>query len=651
MFAVIGSFMGSGSVSLPSAEDRRRFVRITVGICLPVTLAFSLANLVWDGFPLLGLIEAALAIGLLPPAIWLSRTDHSIRQAEILVLIYGVCISFALSVLGAKGGSGMLWVFFYPMLAFMLVGQTQGLKWCVVWGVFVVCGLLIAPYVPFGYVYSKIFVLQVTWAILFYIGAAMSFNYSRTRFEERLQNRLQSKTERAQAYLERLRYVATHDTLTGLPNRTRMYEILANELADTRSSKEVMVVVYIKLERMFEISNVLGTEGSDELVRSIASSLNSAIGARGILARTGRDEFVCAHQTTQRNFDEDEMVRVVRDFQLSYQVAGYPIHIEHTLGIAVFPDHATDAVELMRKAEQAMFQAKTQQSDFSVYDEALDQRFVRRHLLFGQLRKALHDGALQLHYQAQVDMHSGTVVGAEAMARWCDSREGWIAPGEFIPVAENSGLIKPFTSWMLRTAFKQVKLWRKEGMELSLSVNISARSLLDPDFVSELENLSTQYQVQPHWIVLELTESCFAEFPDLAMRTIASLHDLGFKQSIDDFGTGYSSLSYLKDLKVDELKIDQSFVRDLDRSQGSEAIVRSTIQLAHNLGMSVVAEGIERGEIGERLHTMGCDVGQGYLYARPIPSDQFLKWVEAWSVDGPRTGKLGVRAAAMHMYQ
>lgn len=612
-------------------ELRRKYVRNTALLCIPLMLLFACANVIEGDYALLGIAELILASTLLPLTLLLAEREKNIQLAETSLLTFGLATCFVLSLLGAKAGSGVLWLFAFPSLALFTAGLMRGIHWCFAWIVVNVVGMLLAQQVAFGYAYSNEFIIQSFCAMSFYVAVAMLQDHARTRFERGLQGGAASHHERAQSYLERLRYVATHDTLTGFPNRTRICEIIDTEIADLHPEKEKLAVVYIKLERMFEMSNVLGIAGSDDLVCSIAETLKAVIGAKAILAKTGRDEFVCVYQTTTSSFAEHDIVQKVSDFQVAYTVSGYPIHIEHTLGIAVFPDHGEDSFDLLRKAEQAMLQAKARQTNLGVYDPGMDQRFVRRHLLYGQLRHALETESLQLHYQGQVDMRTGMVTGVEAMARWHDGEEGWIAPNEFIPVAESSGLIKPYTSWMLGTAFAELKKWHQAGLKTSLSVNISARSLVDPELVDELEDMLDRHGVEPQWVVLELTESCFAEFPELAMRTIDCLNRIGFRQSIDDFGTGYSSLSYLKDLKVDELKIDRSFVADLERLPGSEAIVRTTIQLAHNLGLSVVAEGIERREIHERLMAMGCDVGQGYWYSRPVPPEQFMLWAKAWN--------------------
>ena len=233
-------------------------------------------------------------------------------------------------------------------------------------------------------------------------------------------------------------------------------------------------------------------------------------------------------------------------------------------------------------------------------------------------------GHLQVYYQAQIELSTGKVLGAEALARWLDPDTGMVPPLEFIPVAEESGLIRPFTNWLVVQCMRECARWRQMGLGLDVSINVSARNLLDPELLTVLQHSLDESGLTPECINLEITESCFIESPERAMEAIGRMHEMGFKLSIDDFGTGYSSLSYLKNLPIDELKIDQSFVRKLLESKGDQSIVSSTIDLAHNFNLMVVAEGIEDQATADWLRARGCDVGQGYCFARPVPADDFL---------------------------
>jgi EAL domain-containing protein (putative c-di-GMP-specific phosphodiesterase class I) len=276
-----------------------------------------------------------------------------------------------------------------------------------------------------------------------------------------------------------------------------------------------------------------------------------------------------------------------------------------------------------------MLQARKSGQQWSLYNEEQEQMFVRHHLLFGKLRDALTSNHLQVHYQPQVNLSTGLVTGAEALARWHDPVTGMVPPVQFIPVAEESGLIRPLTTWLIGQCLQDCARWRRIGLDLDVSINLSALNLLDPDLMTVLKAALQSSDMSPGHVNLEITESCFMTSPERALEVIARIHQAGFKLSIDDFGTGYSSLSYLKNLPINELKIDQSFVRKLLESDGDQAIVSSTIDLAHNFQLTVVAEGIEDPATAAWLKARGCDIGQGYCYAKPMPVDDFVAFVQA----------------------
>jgi len=307
-------------------------------------------------------------------------------------------------------------------------------------------------------------------------------------------------------------------------------------------------------------------------------------------------------------------------------VDGLPIYLDHVSGSATFPDHTDNARDLLRKAEQAMIQARARRADTALYDGQLDQHFRQRTRLFGELREALSRESLDIWFQPQFCLRTGKLSGAEALARWIRPDGSMVPPGDFIPLAEQSGLIKPLGELMLRRFFASVAQLRDQGLDLRCSVNLSARNLVDPQTLSVLAKLLAGSGVPADRVVVELTESSFADEPDFLMRTAFELRSMGIRQSIDDFGTGYSSLAYLRELPVDELKIDQVFLRQLDETGRSASLVRAMIGVAHTLGLEVVAEGVED-EAAERfLVRHGCDFSQGFLYAAAMPLDRFADY-------------------------
>ncbi|HET7832957.1 MAG TPA: EAL domain-containing protein, partial [Gallionella sp.] len=271
--------------------------------------------------------------------------------------------------------------------------------------------------------------------------------------------------------------------------------------------------------------------------------------------------------------------------------------------------------------EQALLQALHGKVDIVRYDSAQDEMFVRHHLLYGKLQAAINQHHLMLHYQTQIDLVSGKIIGVEALTRWKDPKEGFIDPTDFIPVAEQSGLIIPFANWMIEAGIIQCAQWHKEDLRLTVSLNMSAYNLADPNLIRTLTDNLERTGLDAKWVILEITESSFMHQPEATMAKIHQLHDLGFHISVDDFGTGYSSLTYLKNLPVHEVKIDKSFVKNMLVNPRDEAIVQSTVALAHNLGAKVVAEGIEDIATAFRVKTLGCDIGQGYFYSEPKPAE------------------------------
>lgn len=628
---VMRGLLGLDEKDIVAVEDRRHYVQLAVYFAVPVSLLFAAMNCFAYGYVALGVAEALLPVGILLPALWVVQGEANFALAEALILLYGIGLTCALSFFGGLQGSGLLWVFMFPFLALWLKGQKQGLWWSLGWMMCVSLSLYATPFLPYGFTYTPVYVQQTLSALVFYTVIALIFNFSKTSFQERLHERVQVNNERAQEYLGRLQSIAFRDEVTGLPNRSRLLEILAEDIANAGVVPQVLVIIHIRLKRMFELNNILGIEATDRLICSIADTMVKAVGDHGIIARARRDEFICLFRTGIATVEQERVAKRLNQVRFAYQIDDYHLHIEHTNGVACFPADAQDAESLLKRAEQAMLQAQFALKEVAFYDARQEQQFVRRHLLFGKLHQALQGNALSLFYQGQIDFATGCVVGVEALARWHDPLNGYISPAEFIPIAEKSGLIKPFTLWVLRTAFGQLAAWQKIGLDITLSVNLSARSVIDPDLVHDIQRLAQEFGLSPANIMLELTESSFVNSPDVAMDTICKLHRLGFRQSIDDFGTGYSSLSYLKNLKVDELKIDQSFVRSLGEANGSQAIVRSTIQLAHNLNLKVVAEGIETPQIEQQLRAMGCDYGQGYLFCKPMPAKEFYRWAQQWN--------------------
>ncbi|MGN2390814.1 bifunctional diguanylate cyclase/phosphodiesterase [Pelomicrobium sp. G1] len=431
---------------------------------------------------------------------------------------------------------------------------------------------------------------------------------------------------RAREAEETIRRMAYFDPLTGLLNRVSLGERLEQVVAESRAQNRSFALLHLEVGRFREINETLGYREGDALLKEIGSRLSGVVGEGGIVARVGEGEFalllprVNAEKAIQ--FAQRLLVALYDPVELS----GLQVDARAHIGIALFPGHGTEPDVLMRRASMAAYQARRRGSGFAVYAGALDSDSTRRLELMGDLRRAIEHHELLLYCQPKVRMASRRVCGAEALVRWRHTRHGMINPGEFIKLAEGTGLITPLTYWVLEAALRQRYAWRERGVESPLAVNLSARDLHDPQLLDRVNGLFATWGARPDWIQFELTESALMDDPAGSLETLRRLKDLGVELLIDDFGTGYSSLAYLQRLPVDTIKIDQSFVGRMVDSADSAVIVRSTIELAHSLDLEVVAEGVENQAIWGRLAELGCDIAQGYCISAPIPADEFPAW-------------------------
>jgi diguanylate cyclase len=347
------------------------------------------------------------------------------------------------------------------------------------------------------------------------------------------------------------------------------------------------------------------------------------------VARLGGDEFAVL---LTADGTLEGATRVAADIATAleqpFHLGGISLQVNASVGIAVYPEHAVDSETLARRADVAMYTAKRSGGGSAVYSPEHDQSSVRRLSLLGELRRAIADDELVLHFQPSIDLRTGDICGAEALVRWEHPTHGLTPPTEFIELAEVSGLIQPLTRWVLERSVRQICSWRDEGVHLPVAVNLSVRNLYDLELAPWLNSLLLDHGVEASMLTLEITESELMDDPLYAMEVLGKLKALGLSTSIDDFGTGYSSLAYLKNLPIDELKIDRSFVGSMVTDESDLTIVRSTIDLSHNLGLDVVAEGVEDGATLARLAELGCDRAQGYYLSRPVPADQLTAWLD-----------------------
>ncbi len=444
---------------------------------------------------------------------------------------------------------------------------------------------------------------------------------------------LMDDTTEAKEIIERLQFLATTDSLTALPNRSLLYDRLNQAIAVAkRDQNKQVVLMLMDLDHFKEINDTLGHLAGDEVLRQVAQRLRSVLRESDTLARLGGDEFAVLLSDAQAT--EAAATKVAKNildcFVEPFWFDKSELYLGVGIGVAVFPDHGDDAGVLMSRADVAMYAAKHTDVGFLFYDPKTDPHTQERLQLSSDLRHALERNEFVLYYQPQIDIRSGSIIGVEALIRWNHPEHGMIFPDQFIPFAESTGLIGPITEWVLRTAIAQCKTWQTAGTELRISLNVTARSFQDPLLVDKLESLLSggETRLAPERIEIEITENILMVDIEHGAKAIGRLRDLGVSVAIDDFGTGYSSLAYLKKLPIHSIKIDKSFVLNMTEDDNDAVIVRSTIDLAHNLGFLVVAEGVETRDALDLLAVLGCDHAQGYHISRPLPADELILWIK-----------------------
>jgi len=427
---------------------------------------------------------------------------------------------------------------------------------------------------------------------------------------------------------ELLQHQAMYDGLTQLPNRRLFADRLYQSALLSRRENQPFALVAMDLNRFKEINDTLGHHVGDEVLKKTAHVVRDCLRESDTLARMGGDEFTLLLQTAQ-TIDGAIIVakRILERLGKPVDILGHELEIGTSMGIAMFLEHAQELDELQRNADAAMYQAKRTHTGYAVYSPEMDEQSDGRLELQTSLRKAIEAGELVLHYQPKIDFSTHNVSGVEALVRWNHPTRGMLPPDRFISFAEETGLIKPLTENVLRMAVKQGEEWLKAGKQLSIAVNVSAINIQDPDFAGQVETILQEHQLPPRLLELELTESAVMSEPDKAVLCIRQLHGLGVQVSIDDFGTGYTSMSQLKELLVAKIKIDRSFVKDMVSNHSDAIIVRTTLDLGHNLGFKVVAEGVENQQTWDELEALGCDSAQGFHMGRPLPADEFSEWL------------------------
>ena len=419
---------------------------------------------------------------------------------------------------------------------------------------------------------------------------------------------------------------ASHDALTGLANRAKFSTSVA-EAINASGTTAPLGVMLLDLDRFKEVNDTLGHHVGDLLLTQVAERLQRVLRDVDVIARLGGDEFCVLLVESDIADCLAVAERAQEALERPFQLAGLELFVGASIGLAMYPEHADRPELLLQRADVAMYAAKRASQSCVVYETGLDEHSHQSLALAAELRSALDTRLLQVHYQPKSDVATGRTVGVEALVRWFHPERGFVPPDEFIPLAEHTGLINPLTEQVFDQVFAQLQRWHEAGQELNAAVNVSAGTILATDFVDGLQTRITAAGLPPQALTLEITESQVMADPERAAAVLQALRDIGVRISIDDFGTGYSSLSQLKRLPVDELKIDRSFVFGMTEDSDDAVIVRSTVELAHNLGLEVVAEGVEDVATWDELARLGCDLAQGYYLSRPLPPEDLTAWL------------------------
>lgn len=423
-------------------------------------------------------------------------------------------------------------------------------------------------------------------------------------------------------------YHALHDGLTNLPNRGLFRDRVQQAVVTGSRENHIGAVMLMDLDRFKEINDTLGHHKGDIVLQHVAQRLQHALRETDTVARLGGDEFALLLPNIPGPAAALNVAEKVRDsLHQPFVIEGMALDVHASIGIAFFPGHGEDVDLLIQRADVAMYLAKAAHTGCEIYAAERDQYSPNRLALVADMRRALEHEEFVLYYQPKVDLQTGESHMMEALVRWDHPLRGMIPPGEFIPLAEHTGLIEALTLYVLDKALRQVSVWREEDIDLTVAVNLSPRNLLDLHFPEHVQKMLDKHRVPPGCLQLEITESTLVSDPTRALGILGRLNQMRVEMSIDDFGTGYSSLAHLRKLPVQELKIDRSFVMNMHKDESDAVIVRSTIDLGRNLGLRVVAEGVETAEVYRQLITLGCDFAQGYFRSHPMPAHEVPRWL------------------------
>lgn len=480
---------------------------------------------------------------------------------------------------------------------------------------------------PVGTLYMRANLRQLYIQLLWYVGTTALVVLTITIAAALLLRRMRHAVRHAE---ERVGYLAYYDTVTHLPNRHAFNEHFEAMLIDAHEQKKVLTLLFLDLDDFKVVNDTLGHHIGDLLLKAVAEKLSVSVRQGDAVYRVGGDEFAMVLANVDRENAEIVAEKFIRTLGRSMSIEGHTLYVSASIGISMFPNDGGDATTLLRNADAAMYSAKERgKNTYQHFSEEMHEKTSQRLALEGDLRLALERNEFEVHYQPIVDLDSAQPVAVEALLRWRHRERGLVSPQAFIPLAETTGLIVPIGEWVLRQACIDALALQDKGHPIQISVNLSGRQFREEPLIDSIERILLETGLDPTMLMLEITESVLMEHAESTVARLYRLKDMGIYLSIDDFGTGYSSMTYLKRFPVAKLKIDQSFIRDIPDDSEDVAITAATIQMAHGLRLKVVAEGIETRAQAEFLREHGCDLGQGYLYSRPVPLKGLLEYLDA----------------------
>lgn len=426
---------------------------------------------------------------------------------------------------------------------------------------------------------------------------------------------------------QELKYNVLHDSLTGLANRELLMDRLEQAIHNAKQEQSSFAILIMDLDRFKEVNDTLGHSVGDKLLQKVAQRLTQLLREVDVIVRLGGDEFSVLLTTAHEKHAEIISKKIIKEFQNVFIINDIPLYIGISIGVSVYPQHGTTSQLLQQRADVAMYAAKRNKSGYEIYNQNYDEYSIGRLSLISDLRTSINHSQLFMEYQPIVDISSGKVVSAEALLRWNHPERGEVFPDEIIPIAEQTGLINPITYWIIDTVSKFNKKLKDSGINIKIAINLSVYNLQDDDFIENIIDIFNKNGISASSFIMEITESVMMTNPKKSIAILRRLAKLDIEIAVDDFGTGYSSLTYLKRFPISKIKIDKSFIMDMINDDNDAIIVRSTIDLAHNLGMKVIAEGIEQKESLDLLNVLCCELGQGYYISPPIPASDFELWI------------------------